>query len=41
IFEIGTESIPVRYQLQVQQAEIRSLLITSDGVIIAGTGNGA
>ncbi|CAF5108117.1 unnamed protein product, partial [Rotaria magnacalcarata] len=24
IFEIGTESIPVRYQLQVQQAEIRS-----------------
>ncbi|CAF3087081.1 unnamed protein product [Rotaria sp. Silwood2] len=40
IFEIGNESIPVRYQLQVHKSAMMSLLITADGVIITGAEDG-
>ncbi|CAF4622067.1 unnamed protein product [Rotaria sp. Silwood1] len=40
VFEIGGESIPVRYQLQVHKVAMKSLLITADGVIISGADDG-
>ncbi|CAF0980083.1 unnamed protein product [Rotaria sordida] len=40
IFEIGSESIPIRYQLQVHKAAMMSLLITADGVIVTGAEDG-
>ncbi|CAF1143690.1 unnamed protein product [Adineta ricciae] len=41
IFEIGSESIPVRYQLQVHHAAMIGLLISTDGVIITGANDGS
>ncbi|CAF0778709.1 unnamed protein product [Adineta steineri] len=40
IFEIGNESIPVRYQLQAHHAAMIGLLITTDGIIVTGAVNG-
>ncbi|UJR31151.1 hypothetical protein I4U23_018658 [Adineta vaga] len=41
IFEIGSESIPVRYQLQVHRTAMIGLLITTDGVIVTGADDGS